>query len=129
MHDTHSTTLTPELREKLESTICKRDPDFGDVYHSAIRKHNKPDADVVITLLVTYNHAAHCLRVFYTLETTTGSRVYYLGTTDTKRTKPTITDSLWLRTPSTFRNLFNTQYLRQTRNAAIASILDRYDWQ
>ncbi len=129
MHDTHGITLTPELREKLESTKCKRDPDYGDVYQSAIRKHNKPDADVVITLLVTYNHAARCLRVFYSLETTTGSRLHYLGTTDTKQTKPTITDSLWLRTSSSFRDLFTTQYLRRVRNAALESILDRYDWQ
>lgn len=131
MHDTHGITLTPELREKLESTNCKRDPDFGDVYQSVIRKHNKPDADVLITLLVTYNHDARCLRVFYALETTTGLRVHYYGTVTTKQTKPVITDGLWSRedTRTSLRNLFNTQYLRRVRNDAVQSILDRYDWQ
>lgn len=133
MHVTHGITLTPELREKLESTRCKRDPEFGDVYQSAIRKHNKPDADILITLLVTYNHAARCLRVFYSLNTTTGSRVYYYGTTETKQKHPIITDSLWCRPPIdagvSFGDLFSTQYLRQVRNAALQSILDRYTWE
>lgn len=133
MHTTHGITLTDELKEKLDATQCLKKIPYGDVYQSVIHKYNKPNADVLITLILTYNHAERYLRVFYLMDTTTGQRLGYVGALTAKTRKPRITDRHWgryeLRKSTDFLDLFSSHYLRKTRNAALQDVLDRYDWQ
>jgi hypothetical protein len=134
MHITHGITFTPELADKLNATYCSKDIAYGEVYQSVIYKHNKSDADILINLIVTYNHPARRMHVFYSMDTTTGARVHYSGisiSTQGFTTQPKITDSFWPREDSAsagFLNLFNNPYLRHTLNAAIEDILGRYSY-
>jgi len=128
MHTTLRTSLSTELKQKMDATGCdKRDP-YGEVYQSTIRKQPDPESDVLLNCYLTYHRETGYLRIFYAIDTTMGVRLRYLGALRA-HAGMNITDRFFAnpymqRDCPEFFALFNSDYLLSVRNDMIQTVVD-----